>query len=124
MKSKLTVALALIALLACVATATATAGGLRVIGSSKSSGDFAVTAASGSKKNTHAVYLRGYGRSLSGFAAVACSRGIASIGSKSTTFSRMVSGRLYRLRLPFAGNCRVTASLGGSGRIRLQILAS
>jgi hypothetical protein len=32
MKSKLTIPLALIALLACVATATATAGGLRVIG--------------------------------------------------------------------------------------------
>jgi hypothetical protein len=124
MKRKLTAALALMALVACVTTATATAGGLRVIGSSKSSGDFAVTAASGSKRNTHALYLRGYGRGLSSYAVVACSRGIASIGSKSTKFARMASGRLYRLRLPFAGNCNVTASLTGSGRIRLQILAS
>lgn len=124
MKRKLTAALALMALVACVTTATATAGGLSVIGSSKSSGDFAVTAASGSKRNAHALYLRGYGRRLSGYAVVACSRGIASIGSKSTRFSRMTSGRLYRLRLPFVGRCDVTASLSGSGRIHLQILAA
>src|SRR4029450_8213447 len=47
------------------ATATATAGRLRVIGSARSSGDFAVTAASGSKKNTHSLWVRGYGRGLS-----------------------------------------------------------
>jgi len=51
---------------------------------------------------------------------VACSRGIGSIGS--TTHMR--SGRLYRLRMPFRGDCEVTASLTGSGRIRLQILAA
>jgi hypothetical protein len=117
MKSKLTIALALMALLACVATATATAGGLRVIGSARSSGDFAVTAASGSKKNTHSLWVRGYGQ-----AVVACSRGF-SIGSRSTSLNSMRSGRLYKLRLPMHGDCDVTASLSGSGRIRLQILA-
>jgi hypothetical protein len=104
------------------APAGAQASSLRVIGSSHSSGDFATTATSASKHNAHAVYMRGYGHGLSGFAAVACSHGF-SVGSKGTTLSHMVSGRLYRLRMSFAGNCTVTASLGGSGSIRLQILA-
>ena len=102
-------------------TTTASASPLKVIGGGKSSGDFAVAAASGHKR-TSAVYLRGYGRGLSGFAVVACSKGF-SIGSKSTTLSSMASGRLYKLRTPFAGDCDVTASLSGSGAIRLQILA-
>jgi hypothetical protein len=123
MKSKLTIALALIALLASVVTAAATAGSLRVIGSGRASGQFAVTSATGSKRHTQAVYLRGYGRQLSGFAAIACSRGF-SVGSRSATLNRMVSGRLYRLRLPMRGDCDVTASMSGSGRIRLQILAA
>jgi len=116
----LPVSLAVIASLTVVASAVASP--LRVIGSSRSAGDFAVTAATGSKNNARALYIRGYGRGLSGDGVVACSRGIASIGSKSTTFAHMVSGRLYRLRMPFGGDCQVTASLSGSGPIRLQIL--
>jgi hypothetical protein len=109
---------------AVVATAALGAtSGLHVIGGSRSSGDFAVTAANGQKANAHVLYLRGYGHGLSGMGVVACSRGIASIGSKSTSFNQMTSGRLYRLRMPFAGRCDVTASLSGSGSIRLQILA-
>ena len=103
-------------------TATASASPLKVIGSGKSSGDFAVTAASGQKR-TSAVYLRGYGHGLSGMAVVACSKGF-SVGSKSTTLANMTSGRLYKVRIPFAGDCDVTASLSGSGSIRLQILAA
>ena len=71
--------------------ATAATTSLHVIGSARSSGDFAVAAANGSGKNAKAVYVRGYGRGLSGFAAVACSKGF-SIGSKSTTLTRMSSG--------------------------------
>jgi hypothetical protein len=95
---------------------------LKVLGSGRSAGEFAVTSATGSKDNANAIYIRGYGRDLSGFAVVACSRGVASIGSRSTTLRRMVAGRLYRLKLPFSGDCQVTASLSGSGRIRVQIL--
>jgi hypothetical protein len=104
--------------------AVANAAGLRVIGSARSSGDFAVAAANGEKKHAHVIYLRGYGHDLSGMGVVACSRGLYSIGSKSTELSHMRSGRLYRLRMPFRGDCQVTASLSGSGRIRLQILAA
>lgn len=115
------------AVLAGVAVSTvaaANAAGLRVIGSARSSGEFAVTAASGSKNHARVIYLRGYGHGLSGMGVVACSKGIASIGSKSTNLSHMRSGRLYKLRMPFRGDCQVTASLSGSGRIRLQILAA
>jgi hypothetical protein len=33
-------------------------------------------------------------------------------------------GRVYTLRMPFRGDCQVSASLSGSGHIRLQILAA
>jgi hypothetical protein len=124
MKKTAIAVLAITAALILAVTAAAASTGLRVIGGSRSSGDYAVTAASGSKNGAHAVYLRGYGRGLSGYAVVACSRGIASIGSKTTQVGHMSSGRLYRVRLPFPGDCQVTASLTGQGSIRLQILAS
>ena len=115
--------LAVVAALVVALPATAATASLGMIGSARSSGDFAVAAANGSKKNAKEVYVRGYGRGLSGFAVVACSKGF-SIGSKSATLKSMASGRLYKLRLPFAGDCTVTASLSGSGSIRLQILAA
>jgi hypothetical protein len=115
---------AVVAGVAVPAAAAANAvAGLKVIGSARSSGDFAVAAANGNKNNAHVIYLRAYGRGLSGMGVVACSRGIASIGSKSTELGQMRSGRLYKLRMPFRGDCQVTASLSGSGNIRLQILA-
>jgi hypothetical protein len=115
---------AIVLAVAGVKFAGAATHGLRVIGNGHSSGEFAVTAASGHKSDAHALYLRGYGRGLSGMGVVACSKGIASIGSKSTQLGSMRSGRLYRLQMPFRGDCDVTASLSGSGTIRLQILAS
>ena len=90
--------------------------------SGSSSGEFAVTVARGNKRKANALYLRGHGRDLSGHAVVACSRGL-SIGSKSKSFDAVRSGQAYRLPLPFAGDCEVTASLSGFGRIRLEILA-
>ena len=115
--------LAVVAALAVALPATAATTSMGVIGSARSSGDFAVAAANGNRDNAKAVYLRGYGRGLSGFAVVACSKGF-SVGSKSTTLSHMSSGRQYKLKIPFAGDCDVTASLSGSGSIRLQILAA
>jgi hypothetical protein len=120
-------ALAVFALtgLALASSTDSAAASLRVIGkgtSGSSSGEFAVTVARGSKKKANALYIRGYGRDLSGHAVVTCSRGL-SIGSKSKSFDAVRSGQLYRLPLPFAGDCEVTASLSGFGRIRLEILA-
>lgn len=116
--------LAAVTCVALSAIAAANAAGMRVIGSGHSAGTFAVTAASGNKDNAHSLWIRGYGRGLSGMGVVACSHGFTSIGSKSTSFSNMRSGKLYRLRMPFKGDCQITASLSGSGRIRLQILAT
>jgi hypothetical protein len=112
-----------VAALAVAAAAAAMTTGLVVIGHGRSSGDFAVTAASGHKSSAHALYLRGDGRGLSGMGVVACSRGIESIGSESTSLGHMTSGKPYPLRMPFAGDCDVTASLSGNGPIRVQILA-
>ena len=126
MKSRIkrtSVAAVLLVLIALAGVSSASASPLRVIGSSSSSGEFAVTAANAHKDGAHAIYLRAYGHDLSGMGVVACSRGLTSIGSKSTTLSSMKSGRLYKLKLPFAGDCDVTASLSGAGSIRLQVLA-
>jgi hypothetical protein len=111
----------LVAALAFGAAAVA-APQLRVLASSRSSGDFAVTSTSAEKNNARGLYMRGYGSGLSGFGVVSCSKGIASIGSKTTQLRSMRSGRLYRLRQPFVGDCQIVASLSGRGRIRLQIL--
>jgi hypothetical protein len=69
------------------------------------------------------IVVSSRGGSRSSIVVVACSKGF-SVGSKSTTLSRLASGGLYKLRLPFAGDCEATASLSGSGSIRLQILAA
>jgi hypothetical protein len=112
-----------VVVLTAAAAATAGTSSLRVIGSSSSSGDFATTAPTAHARGVHALYLRGTGRHLeNGMAWVACTRG-SSLGSKQTTIGRMVSGRLYRLRMAFPGDCQVTASVTGSGPIKLQILA-
>jgi hypothetical protein len=122
MKKHLIIAAAVAAVL--VPTATAASSSLRVIGSGRAAGSFAIASASGSKHNMRAAYLRAYGSRLSTFAVVACSRGY-SVGSNTKRFSSMRSGQLYRLRLPMGGgDCDVTASLSGRGRIKLQILAS
>ena len=46
------------------AIGSASAAGLRVIGSSRSSGEFAVTAAAALKNHARVIYLRGYGHGL------------------------------------------------------------
>ena len=120
MKRTTALALALAALT--FAGSPAAASPLRVIASGHSSGAFAVTAASATANHVGAIYLRGYGHGLSGFAAVGCSRGIASIGSDSTTLHHMTSGLAHRLKQPFAGDCQITASLSGTGKIRLEIV--
>jgi hypothetical protein len=109
--------------LASAAVAEGATSSLRVLRQGRATGQFAIVSASGSKAHARAMYLRAYGHGLSGFVVTACSRGL-SVGSRSQTLSSMVSGRLYKLRLPNAGgDCDVTASLSGSGSIRLQVLA-
>jgi len=112
----------LLALLgAAIFAASAQASSWHVIGRASSSGDFASAAANGTARHPHALAVRIKGGGVSGFAAVACSKGIASIGSKSTNYK---GAGIHRLRMPFsnASSCDVTASVGGSGHISIQIL--
>lgn len=103
------------------AAASAEALGWRVIGRAASSGDFASAAANGTAHRPHQLAVRLTGHRVSGFAAVACTKGIASIGSKSTNYK---GAGIHLLKLPFKGasSCQITASVGGSGRISIKIL--
>lgn len=101
--------------------AVAAPGSLRVVGSSQSSGASAITSADAITKS-HAIYVRAYGRTLSAYVVTSCTRGL-SVGTNSQKF-KLRSGVLQQLKLPNGGgDCDVTASLSGSGSIRLQILA-
>jgi hypothetical protein len=108
---------------ASASVAPAASSALRVIGTGSSSGAFTVTSASARKK-TGAIYVRGYGRNLYGQSEVFCRASSRSkpVSSKLKSFY-MQQGQLYRVPQPLAGDCEIIASLSGSGRIRLEILA-
>ena len=95
-------------------------GSLHVVGSSTSSGAYAITSTDAITKS-HAIYVRAYGRTLSAYVVTSCTHGL-SVGTNSQKF-KLRSGVLQQLKLPNGGGCDVTASLSGSGSIRLQILA-
>jgi len=110
-----------------VGLASATPLGWRVIGSGRASGDFAVASADGSANRPHMLAVRitnSRGGSVSGFAAVSCSKGFG-IGSKSASYSGR-SPLLKVLPLPMrnSDSCDVIAS-GSSmsgGTLVVQIL--
>lgn len=112
-----------VAVLACTVAVAANAAtqGWRIVARAHSSGSFAATAASATVNHPRALAVRLSGRGVSGFAAVACTKGF-SIGSKSTQYR---GAGLHVLKLPFgsAESCDITASIGGMGSISLQILA-
>jgi hypothetical protein len=117
---------ALVVVSAALVSSTSVPAGVRgwhVIGRAASSGDFASAAANGTAKKPHRLAVKIAGSGVSGFAAVACTKGIASIGSKTTNYS---GAGIHMLRLPFAraSSCEVTASVAGSGRISIQILST
>jgi hypothetical protein len=122
-KTLFILAAAALALSAFASVAPAASSALRVIGKNSSSGAFTVTSAS-AKKKTGAIYIRGYGRNLYGQSEVFCRASSRSkpVSSNLKSFY-MREGQLYRVPQPFAGDCDVIASLSGSGKIRLEILA-
>jgi hypothetical protein len=96
-------------------------GTWHVLGRSSASGEFSAAAASGNVKHPHQMAVRLSGTGVSGFAAVACTKGFG-IGSKTTDYR----GRgLHFLRLPMknADRCSATASVSGSGHVIVTILA-
>ena len=96
---------------------------------SDTSGNYETVAASVDVDTTGvgALYWRGYGRDLSGFATAACtSRETAQLTSRTrltrTGRGRLKSGTLYRLKQPFPGDCFAFATLDGSGRLKVEII--
>ncbi len=114
--------LAAVAATATVIVGSASAAQLawRVVASKSVSGEFAVTAVSATIKHPRGMAVRFRGNVEGGDAVVACSRGF-SVASYSRSFHR---AGLYRLKINprHADSCEVTASISGSGRIRVQIL--
>jgi hypothetical protein len=112
--SKLVVALTATLLTLTVASAgVATA---RVVSQNSSSGAYAVTATGATINHPHRIAVRFSGGS--GYVVWACDKGY-SIGSWSRHYGRGVHW------LPYVGgkdSCDVTASVGGSGRVGVQIL--
>ncbi len=108
--------------------ASAASSGLTLIGSGKRS-------AHGSMTNAHALYLRGYGHHLHASYSSECvgPRWNGGINHHTYKLPQLLRpGRLYRVSAggnPYApitlslGDCTITATLRGTGRLRLQILA-
>jgi hypothetical protein len=107
---------AVLAVLVVPATAFAAIGGWHVAAQQSARGQFATTATDATVNRPHkiAVYF-GHG---SGFVSWACSRGF-SIGSWSHNFG---PGFHTLGHVRGQGSCDVTASVGGSGRVTVQIL--
>ena len=123
-------------------TSTAAGSGLTVIGSSSAPSRGSArshTSAQASKTDAHLVYFRVYGHRLTYRWKMHCvnSPGMTRWGKNGTTtytpYSRSIaSGQLHRISVgnPYApasfsmGDCTITASASGRGRIRLQILAA
>jgi hypothetical protein len=95
--------------------------GWRIVKQGSTSGQFAVTAISGtvSKPNPRGIAIRLKGNVTSGMGVVACVKGF-SVASWSRSYSR---AGLYVLPMTArADSCDITASVGGAGRVVVQIL--
>jgi hypothetical protein len=106
---------------AVVFAASAHAATWHGIGHAASSGSIATAAANATVHHPHQLAVKLTGQDVSGFAAVACSRGLASLGTKTTSYT---GAGLHHLKLPSkkATACQVTATLGGTGKISIKIL--
>jgi hypothetical protein len=83
------------------------------------SGEFATTAINATIQHPKAIGVRLLGNVQSGLAVVACSKGF-SVSSNSRQYSHAGTFSLPITR--GADSCDVTASVGGSGRLTVQIL--
>jgi hypothetical protein len=99
-----------------VASAAAFASGWHVVKSKSASGDFAVTAISASIKHPHKIAVRFTGGD--GNAVWACDKGFSV-----SSYSREYKAGLHQLpHVKGKNSCDITASVGGEGRVRVQIL--
>ena len=115
-KSKLVVAIGAATVALTIASGVALASGWRVVAQRSAGGDFAVTATDATVHRPQHIAVRMIGGS--GDIVWACSRGF-SIGSWSRSFGRGLH-ELQHVR--GQDSCDVTASIGGSGHVTVQIL--
>jgi hypothetical protein len=94
-------------------------GGWKVIAHKSVSGEFAVTAVNASANHPRGLEVRLIGHVQSGNAVVACSKGY-SVSSNSREYSH--SGTFGLPMTRGADSCDITASVGGSGKVTVQIL--
>jgi hypothetical protein len=122
MNRRLTLAVAAITAAASLCGEVADAAVPRVVASKSVSGQFAVTAVNATVKRPTGLWVRLKGNVDTGSAVFACSRNF----SVSSNSKEMTRAGLYPLRIrpARADSCNVTASVGGSGRVTVQILAT
>ena len=113
---------ALVVSLAWVAATNAAAAPGRLRAGKTVSGAFAVTAVNATVKNPRGIWVRFIGGVTTGTAVIACSRGF-SISSNHYSYSRAGTYRVP-IRPVRADSCDVIASIGGSGRVRVEIRAN
>jgi hypothetical protein len=109
-----------VGVLALVCVGAAHAAGWRVVKSGSSSGQFAIKSISATVSRPLALAVRLRGRVDTGTAIVSCSKDFG-VGSWSRSYSHSGTFRLPQTRA--ADSCDVVASVGGSGRVVVQILA-
>src|SRR5262245_2527101 len=103
-------------------TASAAAPPGKLEASKSASGAFAVAAANATIKKPHHVWVRLVGAGVSnGLAVVGCKHNL-SISSNDYRYKRAGTYRLP-IRPAGAAACEVIASIGGSGRIRVEVRA-
>lgn len=99
-----------------IAAATAFASGWHVVKSKSASGDFAVTAVAATIKHPHKIAVRFRGGD--GTAVWACDKGFSV-----SSYSRDYHAGLHQLpHVKGKDSCDITASVGGYGHVRVQIL--
>jgi hypothetical protein len=121
--SRVTMALAVVVIAATpVASIAYAALPGRVVASKSATGQFAVTAVNADVKKPKGIWVNLIGKGVNtGLAVIACERNF----SVSSNSKNMKAPGLYRLPIQPVGanSCQVTASVGGSGRVTVQIRA-
>jgi len=121
MTTRIAAALSLLAILVC-ATANAAAPPGRLRAAKSASGAFAVTGVSATVRRPTGIWIRLIGTVTSGTGVAGCSRGFT-ISSNHYSYRRAGTYRVP-IRPARADSCQVIASIGGSGRIRVEIRAN
>jgi len=101
-------------------SASADTGGWRIVKSGSASGDFAAKSIRATVSHPRALAVRLFGNVYTGQQVVSCSKG-RRVASWHISYSHAGTFALPMTR--GASSCDVVASVGGSGRVTVQIFA-